>query len=61
MKKEAPGKKVNEFLWKDIDDIALTGISYSECYKELAHKLPRYDEYWKKQSMAMTTWLSLFQ
>ncbi|MEX0895669.1 MAG: hypothetical protein WDZ94_01875 [Patescibacteria group bacterium] len=61
IKKEAPGKKVNEFLWKDVDKITLTGTTYSECYRELAEKLPKYDEYWNKQSEAMLTWLSLFQ
>lgn len=61
IKKEAPGKKVNEFLWKDIGKISLSGVTYSECYRELAEKLPRYDEYWEKQSEAMLVWHSLFQ
>jgi len=61
IKKEGSGKKVNEFLWKDINKIKLTKTSYKACYKELASKLPRYDEYWNKQSIAMKTWLSLFE
>jgi len=48
-------------VWKNIDKIKLTKTSYKDCYKELADKLPQYDEYWNKQSKAMKTWLSLFE
>lgn len=60
IRKEAPGKIVNEYLWKDIDKIRLLGKSFKDCYRELADKLPQYDEYWRKQSRAMKIWVELF-
>lgn len=60
IKKEAPGKIVNEYLWRDIDKIQLKGKSFKECYKELADKLPLYNEYWHKLSEAMKIWAELF-
>jgi len=60
IKKEAPGKTVNQYLWRDIDKIELRSDSYQNCYIELADKLPRYDRYWNKLSKAMKIWAGLF-
>lgn len=60
IRKEAPGKIVNEYLWKDIDKIRFLGKSFKDCYRELANKLLPYDEYWRKQSRAMKIWVELF-
>lgn len=60
LKKEAPGMKVNEILWKDIDKITLTKTDPKSCYIELAQKMPKYDDYWVKLSKAMQIWANLF-
>lgn len=60
IEKEKTGKKVNEFLWKDIDQIELTAKNFKDCYIELAQKLSTYSPYWEKLKKAMIIWANLF-
>ena len=59
-KKEARGKKLNESLWKMVDQIRLTKSDIPSLYKELAAKLPLRTEYGKHLIRAMQVWASLF-
>lgn len=58
--KEAPGIKTNEVLWKDLNEIELTGETVKDCYIELSSKLPTYSDYWKELKLAMKTWAELY-
>ena len=60
LKKEAPGIKMNESFWQDVDNIELKGQNIKECYSELSRKLPCRNNYWKKLKKAMKLWESLF-
>lgn len=58
--KEKTGKEVNEYLWKDVEQVKLYSTNFKDCYIELANKLPTYSLYWKKLKEAMITWAKLF-
>lgn len=60
IRKEASGKLVNEYLWRDINKIELNSQDFRSCYIELAKSLPRYDNYWDKLAKAMNEWAHLF-
>ena len=59
--KEKRGMKVNETLWRIIEDTVLTSKSTTACYRELAEKagFPAGSYYTKLQS-AMRIWGELF-
>lgn len=58
--KEKSGLKVNEYLWKLIDEIRLTKDDFKNCYKELAEKLNIKNQYFSKLKRAMLIWADLF-
>lgn len=60
LQKEAPGIKLNEVLWKDLDAMKLEATTLKETYKELVTKLPHYTAYWEKLTRAMTLWIELY-
>lgn len=68
VKKEASGLPVNEWFWKAIDEMQLTGKTYGHCYVELAQQLPKsqyvqqseYKEYFTQLGKAMEIWVALF-
>lgn len=64
LRKESPGYAENETLWKFVDEIFLTGLTYKSCYKQLAKALAdrggEYSSYWKTLSQAMCIWADLF-
>lgn len=59
-KKEVRGKKLNESLWKRVDDVHLTKSDIPSLYKELASKLSLPTEYGRYLKRAMHAWVSLF-
>ena len=69
VKKEANGLEVNEWLWKEVDNIQLKRNSFRSCYIELAQKLIKlkkvkespYKEYFGKLTEAMIIWANLFK
>ncbi|PWH19825.1 MAG: hypothetical protein DDG59_01800 [Anaerolineae bacterium] len=61
LRKELPGYEVNETLWQAVDRIVLTKETFTECYKEIAEKLPLSGEYWDKTKRAMVVWTKLFE
>ena len=63
IQKESTGIKINEYLWKDVENIQLSGTTFKDCYLELANQLPIYQEnhaYWPKLKQAMKIWANLF-
>lgn len=58
--KERPGYSINELLWKDVDNLCLSGRTFTECYSSLADQLPQYSSYWSTLKKAMRLWGSLF-
>lgn len=58
--KEKSGMKINEYLWKYIDNIKLTKNDIKSCYKEIAEKLNLNNNYFKKLKKAMIIWSELF-
>lgn len=59
--KEAEGIKINEILWKKVDQVILTSRTPKTCYIELAKKVkfPK-SEYFDKLRKAMIIWANLF-
>lgn len=60
LQKEAPGIKLNEVLWRDVDAMKFTSTSLKKTYQELIAQLPLYTPYWEKLTKAMTLWIDLF-
>ncbi len=58
--KETSGYEVNETLWQAVDSIVLTKGTVRDCYKELADKLPVFDDYWAQLKKAMNIWADIF-
>lgn len=59
--KEAKGIGINEFLWKDVENITLSKSStIKKAYKELTEQLPNYSKYWVDLQNAMKIWIELF-
>jgi hypothetical protein len=61
LRKETPGYPENEKLWQIVDKMRLTGLTVSECYKQIARNFPVSDKYWGKTTLAMVTWAELFE
>lgn len=61
LEKEKAGMKINENLWKRVDDVMLTKGNPKDCYIELAEKVkfPR-GRYFQKLKEAMIIWANLF-
>lgn len=60
-KKERPGIKTNETLWKVVDKVILTGTTPVLCYQELAQKTQfPGGRYFEKLREAMVTWVDAF-
>jgi len=59
--KEMSGMKINETLWKKIDEVELTSKTPKNCYIELAQKanFPK-NYYFNKLKEAMIIWANLF-
>ena len=60
LKKEKPGMKINEFFWKDVDDVILTASSYAKSVEEIAEKLKPRMPYIKKLKQSLKIWSRLF-
>jgi len=60
LRKETPGYPVNEKLWRKVDKIILSKMTFGECYKEIADNLEMNGEYWTQLKKAMNIWSSLF-
>ena len=60
-KKEKKAMKVNEVIWKLVDEVKLTKNNPKDCYIELAQKIkfPK-EEYFDKLRKAMIIWANLF-
>jgi len=58
--KEAPGIKLNEYLWREVDKIQLCGTGFIDCYLDLIEKLPNMNEYVLNLKKATLEWLELF-
>ncbi len=60
-KKEISGLKVNEKIWKLVDDVHLTKDNPKDCYIELARKVKfPQNSYFKSLRKAMIIWANLF-
>lgn len=61
LKKEKKAMRVNEILWKKVDEVKLTKRNPKDCYIELAKKIkfPK-EEYFEKLREAMIIWANLF-
>ena len=59
--KEINGLKINEMIWKLVNDVRLTKDNPKDCYMELASKI-KFPEtkYFKKLKEAMIIWANLF-
>jgi hypothetical protein len=59
--KESTGMKINEIIWKKVDEVNLTKNNPKDCYIELANKtdFPK-NNYFKKLKEAMLIWANLF-
>lgn len=59
--KELAGAKINEILWKKVDEVNLTKTTPKTCYLELASKVkfPK-NRYFEKLKEAMAIWADLF-
>lgn len=59
--KEVSGMRINETLWKAVDEVKLNKGVVKECYIELANKVrfPK-SEYFRKLKKAMIIWANLF-
>lgn len=59
--KEKEGMKINEILWKLVNEVKLSKSSPKDCYIELANKInfPK-EEYFDKLRKAMIIWANLF-
>ncbi len=60
LEKERKGIKINEYLWKYINEIKLTKSDFKTCYREIAEKLNIKINYFKKLKKAIATWSELF-
>lgn len=58
--KEAPGIKIHEQLWQDINALKIEGGDFKNCYISLAKQLPEYSPYWTKLKGAMQIWANLY-
>ncbi len=60
--KEAAGIKMNEQIWKEVDQVQLTASTPITAYQELIDKIKfPQDEYFVKLKKAIKIWLSLFE
>jgi hypothetical protein len=59
IEKEKTGIPVNEWLWREVEDIRLTSNTIEGCYLEIAKELGKKGGYWNKLSTAMEIWISL--
>lgn len=59
--KELKGMKINEILWKSVEELNLKGNNPKSCYIELAQKI-KFPKgiYFKKLKEAMIIWANLF-
>ncbi len=60
IQKEKSGIPVNEWLWKEVEKISLTGSTVGECYLQIAKGLSKKGGYWKELAKAMTIWADFF-
>jgi hypothetical protein len=60
---ELDGMILNETLWKEVDNITLTGSTYKECYQELAEKLNnrKVPDVIKANSKNMKEWIKIIE
>lgn len=60
LRKEASGLEVNEDVWQAVDGASLTGVSFLECYQQIAQGLSLGGPYWVALREAMLIWTRLF-
>ncbi len=61
LRKEVPGLVINEALWEAVDQIVLTGVTVSSCYREIANGLTLQGDYWDSLKRAMLIWTELVE
>jgi len=68
LKKELEGMAINEFLWRIVDSIELTGENYYDCYRELIDGLEKcinrfneklHRDFIELQTRKMKLWLEI--
>lgn len=60
-KKQAGGLEYNEWLWKEVQNVYMTGSNPIDCYREILSDIDLPDRYWTKVAKATSIWLSLFE